>query len=84
MHIGGIDLFYRTTGHFSVEAFQAHGANVVRFQMASGDRRWYIVGCYLAPDNASAIEDVVTAIGKRPRGAALVVVGNFNTNLAKL
>ena len=45
-------------------------------------RRWYIVGCYLAPDDALIIEGVVAAIGKRPQGAALLVVGYFNTALA--
>ena len=52
------------------------------FQLASVDRRWYILGCYLTPDDASNIEDVVAAIGKPLRGAALLVVVNFNTNLA--
>ena len=40
------------------------------------------MGCYLTPDDASNIEDVVAAIGKPLRGAALLVVVNFNTNLA--
>ena len=44
-HSGGIAIFYRTADHFSVEAFQVHGANVVSFQLESGDRQWYIVGC---------------------------------------
>ena len=81
-HSGGVSIFYRAAEHFSVEAIQTHRANVVRFQLAPGDRRWYIVGCYLAPDNASTIEDVVAAIGKRPRGDMLVVVGDLNTDLA--
>ena len=43
-HSGGVVLFYWLAEQFSVEAFQAHGANVVSFQMASGERWWYIVG----------------------------------------
>ena len=46
-------------------------------------RRWYIVGCYLAPDDALIIKGVVAAIGKRPWGAALMVVGYFNTTLVE-
>ena len=65
-----------------MEAFHCHGVNVVRFQLALGDRQWYIMECYFSPDDASTIEDVIAAIGKRPRGAALLVVGNFNTNLS--
>ena len=32
--------------------------------------------------NASTIEDVVAAIVKRPWRGALLVIGNFDTNLA--
>ena len=81
-HSSGISIFYQIAGHFYVEAFKPHRANVVRFQLTWGDRLWYIVGCYLAPKNSLTIEYVVAAIGKRPQGAALLVVGDFNTNLA--
>ena len=47
-----------------------------------GDRQWYIVGYYLASYDNSTIKDVIAAIGKRPRGAVLLVAGNFDTNLA--
>ena len=53
----------------------------VSFQLASGGQRWHIVGCYLSPYNASTIEGVVAAIVQRPRGGALLVVGDFNTDL---
>ena len=80
-HSGSVAVFYRAAEHFSVETLQTYGANIVSFQLASGDRRWFIVGCYLAPDDASKIEDVLAAISQRPRGAALLVVGDFNTDL---
>ena len=40
------------------------------------------MGCYLAPDNASTIEDIFMDISQRHQGATLLVVSNFNTNLA--
>ena len=46
-----------------------------------GRRRWYSIGCYLAPDNARTIEQVVTAMGDQPRGTALLVAGDLNTYL---
>ena len=58
------------------------GPNVIGFQLATGARRWYIVGCYLAPDNSSTMERVVEALRSRPRGAELLVAGDFNVNLA--
>ena len=82
MYSDGVAVFYRAVYHFSITSLQTYGENVVSFQMASGDRRWYIVACQLAPDNASTKEDGVAAIGKRPRRAALLVVGDFNTDLA--
>ena len=81
-HTSGVAVFYRAADHFYVESLQTYGANVVSFQLALGDRQWYIVGCYLDSDNVLTIEDVVAAISKWPQGAALLLVGDFNTNLA--
>ena len=80
-HSSGVAVFYREVEHFSVEALQTYGANVIFFHMVSGDRRWFIVGCYLAPDEAWTTEDVVAAIINWTWGAALLVIGNFNTDL---
>ena len=68
-HSGGIAVFYRVEDHFFVEALQTYGANIVIFQMSSGDRQWYIVGCYLTLDNASSIEDISRPLKSGPRGA---------------
>ena len=48
-----------------------------------GARQWYIVGCYLAPNNTSTIERVVEALKERPKGAKLLVAGYMNANLAE-
>ena len=82
-HRGGVAVFHRSAPHFAVEAVHKFGPNVVGFQMTTGERRWYIMGCYLVPDNTSTIESVVTAIKERPRGAELLVAGDFNVNLAE-
>ena len=81
-HSGGVSVFYRAEEHFSVKSIHTYGENVVNFQLASGNRRWYIVECCLAPENALTIEDVIAVISKWPQGATLMVVGDFNTNLA--
>ena len=81
-HSIGVAIFYLTTDHFLVEAFQPHGENVVSFQIKSGYRWWFIVGCYMSPYNALIIEEVVVAIGMRPWGDALLMVFDFNTNMA--
>ena len=57
---------------------------MISFKVVSGRRRWYIVGCYLAPDYAQTIERVVTALGDQPKGTALVVAGYLNTDLGEM
>ena len=59
------------------------GPNVVGFQLVTGARRWYIIGCYLAPDATLKIESVVAALKERPRDAVLLVAGDLNTTLAE-
>ena len=81
-HCGGVAIFHWTAPHFAVEAVRKYGPNVIGFQLATGARRWYIVGCYLARDDTLTIDRVVEALRDRPKGAELLVVGDLNTNLA--
>ena len=48
-----------------------------------GERRWYIVGCYLAPGDGTNIRDVETAMAENPRGTELIVAGDLNVELGK-
>ena len=77
-------MFHRPAPHFALEAVRKYGPNVISFQLVTGARRWYIVGCYLAPSDTSTIERVVKALRDRPKGAELLVAGDLNINLAAL
>ena len=66
-----------------MEAVQQFGPNVIGFQLATGARRWYIVGCYLAPDDTLTIERVDEALRERPKGEELLVAGDLNINFAE-
>ena len=55
-------LFYRPLPLFEVEAIREYGPNVLSFKVATGAQRWYIIGCYLAPENAQKIDQVVTSL----------------------
>ena len=57
------------------------GPNVVGFHLATGAQRWYIIGCYLYPDDTSTVDSVVAALKERPRGTALLVAVDLNTKL---
>ena len=48
----------------------------------TGGWRWYIVGVYLAPEDTTTMERVSKAIRIKPRGAELLVAGDFNVDLA--
>ena len=80
-HRGGVALFYRSTPHFVVEAVERCGPNVMGFEVATGERKWYIVGAYVAPEDEVTMETVVAAIGRKPPGAELMVVGDFNVDI---
>ena len=80
-HRGGVALVYRPSPLFEVETVREYRPNVLSFEVATGARRWYIIGYYLAPDDAETIERVVTALGDIPKGTALIVVGDLNTDL---
>ena len=80
-HRGGVTLLYRPSTLFAVEAVREYRPNVMSFEVATGARQWYIIGCYLDPDDTSSIECVVTALGDRPKCTALVVEGDLNTDL---
>ena len=64
-----------------MEAVREYGLNAMSFEVATGARRWYIIGCYLAPNDTSTIERVVSKLRDRPKGTALVVAGDLNTDL---
>ena len=64
-----------------MEAVRKYGPNVMIFEVATGARRWYIIRCYLSPDNTLTIESVVAALKYRPKGTELVVVGDLNMEL---
>ena len=80
-HLSGVAVFYRPSPQYAVEATQHFGPNVVGFQIATGERRWCIIGCYLAPNNTSTIESAVTALKERSRGSELIVSVDLNINM---
>ena len=81
-HRGGVAVFYQMSPLFAVEAVCQFGPNVVGFQLATGARRWYIIGCYFAPNYTSTIESVVAALKEWTWGTALIVAGDLNTTLS--
>ena len=80
-HCGGVVIFYRGTDNFAIKELHLHVMNVISFQMVTGRRRWNVIGCYIAPINASIIEVVAATIRDQPYGAKLLMSGDLNANL---
>ena len=74
-------MFHRPAPHFALDIVQQFRPNVVGFQLVTGERWWCTMVCYLAPEETSTIESVVAALKERPRGAKLLVAGDFNVKL---
>jgi hypothetical protein len=55
---GGISLFWRTSETYEIEEVELRGLNVLSFQLVSGARRWYIMGCYIPPINLTTLTHV--------------------------
>ena len=81
-HISGVAVLLSEAEHLYVEALHHHGTNIASFNLLSSSQWWYILGCYLDPENALTIEDVVVAIIQWPCRSAFMVTGNLNANLA--
>ena len=74
---------YQNSPVFAVKAIRQFGVNVIARQLATWERRWYTVGCYLAPGDRTTIRDVEAAMSDKPRGTELIVVGDLNVELGK-
>ena len=64
-----------------MEAIHHLSPNVVGFQLATGDHQWYIVGCYIAPNDTTTRYTVVTTLEEQPQGSKILVAVDFNTNI---
>ncbi len=79
---GGISLFWRASKTHEIEEVEMRGPNVLSFQLISGATQWYIVGCYILPNNLTTTTHVKQAWQACPRGCLPILLGNLNVNLA--
>ena len=67
-HRSRVAVLYWPPPRYAVDAIQQFRPNYVGFQIDMGDKRWYIIRCYLAPDNTLTIESIFTALKEPPDG----------------
>ncbi len=81
---GGISLFWRASDLYEVKEVELRGPNVLSFQLVLGATRYYIVGCYIPPNNLTTLTHVKQAWMACPKGCLPIVLGDLNVNLATL
>ena len=80
---GGVAIFYREVEHFAIKELRPNVPNVIVFQLVTGWRQRHVVGCYIAPIDASTTEDVAVAIKYQPYRDELLVARDLSTNMAE-
>jgi hypothetical protein len=63
---------------------ELRGPNMLLFQLMSGAKRWYIVGCYIPPTNLTTLMHVKQAWLACTKGCLPILLGDLNVNLAAL
>ena len=82
-HRSSIAIFYLDPPSFAVEVIRQFNANFTMCQLETGDKRWYIVRCYLMSGHGAMIQEVEAAMAERPRGTEMIVVGEFKLDLER-
>ena len=60
-HSGGVALCWRKHDLFEIEETKFFGPNVLAFQLVTRGKRFYVVGCYIPPDDLDALENIKLA-----------------------
>jgi endonuclease/exonuclease/phosphatase family metal-dependent hydrolase len=78
---GGIALFWRGNISYEVEETRIWGPNVISLHLMLGATRFFVVGCYIPPNDLEALACVNKAWRECPAGAHPILVGDLNVNL---
>ena len=78
---GGIALFWRGNISYEVEETRIWGPNVISLHLMMGSIRFFVVGCYIPPNDLEALACVDKAWRECPAGTHPILVGDLNVNL---
>ena len=73
----------RDSPAFAVKSIRQFNVNVITRHLTMGDRRWYIVECYLAPFDNTTIRYVEAAMVEWPRAAEQIFAGDLNVDMER-
>ena len=81
-HKGGIALLWQPDHEgFEVEATRVVTPNLITFQLATGDERYYVMGIYIPPNDAGGGDDLRAAWEACPANCSPIVMGDLNINV---
>ena len=81
---GGVALVHRQGKGWGLESIRSFGPNVIRATLVSGQRRWYIIGGYVSPNeqDGSTLACIQQAWEScRNRRWPVITLGDFNVDL---
>ena len=80
---GGVALMWRRREYFEVENQKEWNNNVMTAQIRAGQFKYYIVGCYLPPDDSALdiFEHVKEAWAACPKGFSPLLLGDLNLDV---
>ena len=79
---GGIALFWRSNKFYEIEETRVRGPNIITFVVVSGGDRYYVVGCYIPPNDLTTLTHVEAAWNECPKGHIPILLGDLNIKLA--
>jgi hypothetical protein len=78
---GRIALFWRGNISYEVKEMRIWGPNIISLHLMMGSIRFFVLGCYIPPNNLEALACVDKAWRKCPTGAHPILLGDLNVNL---
>lgn len=80
MNQGGIALAHRTSNRWQVESEMRHGPNVISFLLISGQRRFFMIGVYIPPNDTLTLTQIQEA-RDRYANMPVIMMGDLNVDL---
>ena len=80
---GRVAVFWRAAKVWKVKNTDILGPNMVSFLLTSGERRWYVVGVYMPPNDVPDVHCVEQALQAAPKRLEMILMGDLNARLGK-
>eukprot|EP00957_Ditylum_brightwellii_P145561 11083161-Ditylum_brightwellii.AAC.1 len=80
-HQGGIALCWKVNKAYEVKEVKFLGPHVLSFQLRMGLDQYFVMGCYIPPDDLAALEHVKKVWEEWLKGCKPLLLGDLNIDL---